>query len=148
MSLQKNESPTAYKRVFDRLSLYVLAVILSPVLFGACLALYSMAMVDDSWGFGPTVFVTALYSLPFFAIGAFPVSIYVDFSARTVQKPRWIKSLLYLVAGSIAGVLGAILFGDMFSILVLALFGAVGALVHFSAVELVKKLFRKRELLS
>lgn len=143
MSLQKNESPTAYKRVFDRVSIYVLAVFLSPVLFGACLAFYSGLMVDDSWGFGPTVFVTAIYSLPFFAIGAFPVSIYVDFSARTIQRPRWIKSLLYVVAGSVAGLLGAILFGDMFSILVLALFGAVGALIHFGVVELVKNCLDK-----
>ncbi|MGG0642569.1 hypothetical protein ABE021_01320 [Sporosarcina gallistercoris] len=142
MSLHNHESPTAYKRVFDRLAIYVLAVFLSPVLFGACLALYSMAMVDDSWGFGPTVFVTALYSLPFFALGAFPVSLYIDSSVRTKQSPRWIKSLLYTGAGSIAGLLSAVQFGDMFSIPVMALYGAVGALVHFGVVELVKRLFR------
>lgn len=137
---------TAYKRVFDRLALYLLAVVLAPVLFGACLTLYSMAMHEDSWGFGPTTLVIALYSLPFFALGAFPVSLYIDSSVRTKQRPWWIKSLLYVGAGSLAGLIGAVLFFDLFSIPAIILYGAVGALIYFGVVELVKKLFRRHEL--
>lgn len=72
----------SYKETFDRFSLYFLAILISPVLFGVFMALYSSIFSQDSWGFGPTVFVVTLYSFPFFALAAFPISLYIDFSAR------------------------------------------------------------------
>lgn len=141
MNIEQKETSTAYKRVFDRVSLYLLAVFVSPVLFGVCLALYSAVFVQDSWSFGPTVFVTALYSLPFFAIGAFPVSLFIDYSSKTKQQSRWIKGLLYTGFGGLAGLIGSIILHDIFPVLFMIAFGMLGGLLHFGIVELIKKIF-------
>ncbi|GEM_PF-3773390 len=142
MTMEQNDLSTAYKRTFDRLALYLLAVFLSPMLFGACLALYSVISVRDSWDFGPTALVAAVYSLPFFALAACPVSLYVDYSAKTRGKPRRFKLLIYAVSGGLAGLVGSLILQEIFSILFMTSFGMVGGLVHFGVIELLKKLFK------
>lgn len=136
-------TPT-YKTTFDRFSIYFLTIFISPVLFGAFLALYSIITFQDSWSFGPTVLVVAVYSLPFFAFGAFPVSLYIDFSSRTKNLPNWAKALLYVGFGGIAGLLASVILHNLFSMIVMFVFGMFGGVIQFLVVALVK--IRKNDL--
>ncbi|QUW22992.1 hypothetical protein JSQ81_05315 [Sporosarcina sp. Marseille-Q4063] len=133
---------TNYKETFDRFSLYFLAILISPILFGVILAIYSMISFQDSWGFGPTVLVVALYSWAFFAFGAFPVSLYLDFSARTKSYPNWVKALLYAGCGGLAGLVGSVVLFDLFPIIFMLIFGMVGGVIHFSVLVLIKKFIK------
>lgn len=102
---------TNYQETFDRFALYLLAIMISPVLFGGLMAIYSgLFFGDDMWSFGPTVIVVAYYSFPFFLFGAFPSSLYIDFSARIKGSPNYIKALVYAISGSLAGLIGSIVF--------------------------------------
>lgn len=143
MTQKPDKLAAAYQRTFDRLAIYMLAVFLSPLLFGACIALYSLVFFDDTWGFGPTTFVTALYSLPFFLFLALPVALFIDFSPKTKQRSRKMKILFYAGAGCLAGLLGAIIFGELFSGIDLGIYGIVGGLAYFGVLELMKLLFHK-----
>lgn len=131
-----------YKETFDRFSLYLLTIFISPVLFGAFMALYSMIAFQDSWSFGPTVFVVALYSWPFFGFGALPVSLYIDFSARMKNYPNRVKALLYAGSGGLAGIVASVIFYDLFSMIFMFIFGAVGGIIHFVVVVLIKKFIK------
>ncbi|WP_040285056.1 hypothetical protein [Sporosarcina koreensis] len=143
MNPKPDKLAAAYQSTFDRLAVYLLAVFLSPLLFGACIALYSLLVFDDSWGFGPTALVTAVYSLPFFLFLALPVALFIDFSPKTKQRSRKMKILFYAGAGCLAGLLGAVIFGELFSGIDLGIFGIVGGLAYFSVLELLKLLFHK-----
>lgn len=133
---------TNYKETFDRISLYFLAVIISPIPFGIFLALYSTLFLQDSWGFGPTILVVALYSFPFFAFGAFPVSLYIDFSARTKNYFNWIKVLLYASFGGLVGLLGNVVLYGFFSVITMLALGMVGGIIHFFVLVLIKKFIK------
>ncbi|MCM3758533.1 hypothetical protein M3197_13790 [Sporosarcina aquimarina] len=133
---------TSYKETFERFALYFLAILLSPILFGILLASYSMIAVQDAWGFAPTVFVVALYSFPFFALLAFPVSLYIDFSARFNNYSNSLKTLLYAGVGSLAGLLGSVILYDLFSLISMILLGAIGGVLHFLVLTLIKKVFK------
>lgn len=133
---------TNYKETFDRFSFYFLAILITPILFGVLLAIYSILSFQDSWSFGPTVLVVALYSFPFFAFGAFPVSLYLDFSARTKNYPNWVKVLLYAGFGGLAGLVGSVVLYDLFSIIFMFIFGMVGGGIHFSVLVLIKKFIK------
>ncbi len=133
---------TTYKETFDRISLYFLAVIISPIPFGIFLALYSILFLQDSWGFGPTILVVALYSFPFFVFGAFPISLYIDFSTRTKNYLNRIKALLYAGFGGLAGLLGSIVLYDLFSIITMFVFGMVGGIIQFFILTLIKKVIK------
>ncbi|WP_060209987.1 hypothetical protein [Sporosarcina koreensis] len=133
---------TSYKTTFDRFSIYLLAIFVSPVLFGAFMALYSMIAFQDSWSFGPTVLVVALYSWPFFGFGAFPVSLYIDFSARMKNYPNRVKALLYAGSGGLAGIVASVILYDLFSMIFMFIFGAVGGIIHFVVVVLIKKFIK------
>lgn len=132
----------SYKETFDRFSIYFLAIFISPILFGAFLALYSIITFQDSWSFGPTALVVALYSLPFFLIAAFPVSLYIDFSTRTKNYPNWKKALVYATLGGLAGLLGSVVLYDLFSISFMIIFGMVGGIIHFSVLALINKFIK------
>lgn len=123
---------------FERISLYILAIIISPILFGIIFATYSL-ILQDSWSFGETVFVVTLYSFPLFAFTAFPVSLYIDFSLRIKNFPSWKKALLYACFGGIAGILGSIVLHDLVSILYMFLFGMAGGVMHCFILYLIKK---------
>ena len=131
---------TDYKETFDRLSLYILAILISPILLGAFIATYTVISVDDSWGFGPTFLVVTLFSFLFFAFAAFPVSLYIDFSARFKSYPNWIKAMLYAGFGGLAGLLGSIVLYDIYSILFMLFFGMIGGVIHFWVLAIIKKL--------
>lgn len=131
-----------YKETFDRFSLYVLALLISPVLFGAILAVYSLIVFDDSWGFVPELLVVTLYSFPFFALMAFPVSLYIDFSSRTKSYPTKTKGFLYVVFGAVAGFICSLILYDMFSTFFMLIFGMIGGLVHFVILTLIKKVIK------
>lgn len=133
---------TSYQTLFDRFSLYLLAIFISPILFGAFMALYSMIAFQNSWGFGPAVFVVALYSWPFFGFGAFPVSLYIDFSARMKHLPNRVKAMVYAGSGGLAGLIASIIFYDLFSIIYMFFFGMVGGVIHFLLLLLIKKLMK------
>ncbi|MHA6261551.1 hypothetical protein ACXYMX_16950 [Sporosarcina sp. CAU 1771] len=130
---------TSYKETFDRFSLYFLAILISPILFGGILAIYSILSFEDSWGFGPTVLLGVLYSFPFFVFAAFPISLYIDFSVRFKGYPNWIKALLFAGFGSLAGLLGSVVLYDLFPITFMFLFGMIGGLIHFLILALIKK---------
>lgn len=130
---------TNYKETFDRISLYLLALLISPIFFAACIATYSVISFEDSWGFGPTVMVSILYSFPFFALAAFPISLYIDFSARIRSCPNWIKALLYAGFGGLAGILGSIVLYNIYSILFMLVLGIIGGVIHFFILALIKK---------
>jgi hypothetical protein len=131
-----------YKETFDRFSLYFLAIFISPILYGVLLALYSAISFQDSWSFGPAVLVATIYSFPFFAFAALPVSLYIDFSARTKNYPNWVKTLLYSGFGSLAGLLASAVLYDLFSIIFMFIFGMFGGVIHFSMLALLKKFFK------
>lgn len=131
-----------YKETFDRFSLYFLTIFISPILFGVFMALYSMIAFQDSWSFGPTVLVVGIFSWPFFGFGAFPVSLYIDFSARTKLYPNWAKALLYAGIGGLAGLLGSLILYDLYSITFMYIFGMVGGVIHFLVLAIIKKLFK------
>ena len=133
---------TNYKETFDRFSLYFLAVLISPILLGAFLATYSIISFEDSWGFGPTILVVILYSFPFFAFAAFPVSLYIDFSARVKSYPNWIKAHLYAGFGGLVGLLGSIVLYDIYSIIFMLVFGIIGGVIHFFILALIKKVIK------
>ncbi|KXH87525.1 hypothetical protein [Sporosarcina sp. HYO08] len=133
---------TNYKETFDRFSLYFLAILISPVLFGGILATYSIIAFQDSWSFGPTVLVVALYSFPFFAFAAFPVSLYIDFSARTKNYSNRVKTLLYAGFGSLAGLLASVVLYDLFPTIFMFIFGMLGGVIHFSVLALIKKFIK------
>lgn len=133
---------TDYKETFDRLSLYILAILISPILFGALIATYTIISVEDSWGFGPTILVVILYSFPFFAFAAFPVSLYIDFSARYKSYPNWVKALLYACFGGLAGLLGSIVLYNIYSIFFMLFFGMVGGVIHFFILGIIKKVIK------
>ncbi|WOV82981.1 hypothetical protein PGH26_08490 [Sporosarcina jeotgali] len=97
---------------FERISQYILAIIISPILFGLIFATY-LLILQDSWSFGETVFMVALYSFPLYAFTAFPVSLYIDFSLKIKNFPSWKKVLLYAFFGGIAGILGSIVLHDL-----------------------------------
>ena len=128
-----------YKETFDRFSLYFFAIFISPILFGVFMALYSIISYQDSSSFGPTVLVVALYSLPFYAFAAFPVSLYIDFSAHIKNSPNRVKALLYASCGGLAGLLGSVVFYDLFSIPFMFIFGMFGGVIHFIVLVLLKK---------
>lgn len=128
-----------YKETFDRFSLYFLTIFISPILFGVLMAIYSTIAFQDSWSFGPTVLVVALYSWPFFAFGAFPVSLYIDFSARTRDYSNWIKALLYAGFGGLAGLIGNVILYDLYSMTFMFIFGMVGGLIHFLVLSIIKE---------
>lgn len=131
-----------YKDTFDRFSLYFLTMFISPILFGVFMALYSEIAFQDSWDFGPTVLVAALYSGPFFWFGAFPVSLYIDFSVRTRNYPEWKKALLYASFGGLAGLLASVIFYSLYSIFFMLIFGMIGGVIQFSVLMLIKKLIK------
>lgn len=131
-----------YKETFDRFSLYFLTIFISPILFGVFMALYSMIAFQDSWSFGPTVLVVGIFSWPFFGFGAFPVSLYIDFSARTKLYPNWAKALLYAGCGGLAGLVGCLILYDLYSITFMFIFGMVGGVIHFFVLALIKKIFK------
>ncbi len=131
-----------YKETFDRISLYVLALLLSPVLFAAILAVYTVITFDDSWGFVPTLLVVALYSFLFFALTAFPVSLYIDFSNRTKSYSTKIKCLMYAVFGALAGFIGSLILYDMYSIFFMLIFGMIGGIIHFVVLMVLKKIIK------
>jgi hypothetical protein len=133
---------TSYKTIFDRFSIYLLAIFVSPLLFGAFMALYSMIAFQDSWSFGPTVLVVALYSWPFFGFGAFPVSLYIDFSARMKNYPNWVKALLFVVSGGVAGLVANVILNGLYPMIFMFLFGMVGGVIHFIVLELIKKFIK------
>ena len=133
---------TNYKDTFDRISLYFLAILISPIFFGIFMAIYSIVVFQDSWSFGPTVLVVALYSWPFFAFGAFPVSMYLDFSTRTKNYPNRIKVLLYAGFGSLGGLIGSVILYDLYPIIFMFIFGMVGGIIHFSVLTLIKKFIK------
>lgn len=133
---------TSYKEIFDRFSLYFLAIIISPVLFGGLMAIYSTLFFEDSWSYGPTVLVVALYSFPFFLFGAFPISLYIDFSSRIKSVPDKIKAFLYTFSGGLAGLLGGIVFFNLYSIISVFFFGLVGGLTHFFVLVIIKKFIK------
>ncbi|MFC5602509.1 hypothetical protein [Sporosarcina koreensis] len=131
-----------YKETFDRFSFYFLTIFISPILFGVFMALYSMIAFQDSWSFGPTVLVVGIYSWPFFAFGAFPVSIYIDFSARTRDYPHWKKAVLYAGFGGLAGLLGSVILYNLYSMIFMLTFGLFGGLIHFFVLALIKRFFK------
>ncbi|MCM3711934.1 hypothetical protein [Sporosarcina luteola] len=131
-----------YKETFDRFSLYFLTIFISPFLFGIFMALYSMIAFQDSWGFGSTVLVVGIYSWPFFGFGAFPVSLYIDFSARTKMYPNWGKALLFIGFGGLAGLLGSVILFNLYSIIFMLILGMFGGVIHFFVLALIKKLFK------
>jgi hypothetical protein len=133
---------TNYKETFDRFSLYFLAILISPIFFGIFMAIYSIIFFQDSWSFGPTLMVVALYSFPFFAFGAFPVSLYLDFSDRTKNYSNWVKVLLYAGFGSLAGLVGCVVLYDLYPIIFMFIFGMVGGVIHFSVLALIKKFIK------
>lgn len=134
---------TSYQETFDRFSIYLLATFISPILFGVLLAFYSNISFEDSCSsFGPTVLVVALYSFPFFLAGAFPVSLYIDFSARIKSYPNWIKALLSAGFGSLAGLIGSVILNDLFSIIYMFFMGMIGGLIHFLVLFLIKKIIK------
>ncbi|WP_172373780.1 hypothetical protein [Sporosarcina jiandibaonis] len=133
---------TNHKETFDRFSLYFLAILISPILFGVLLATYSIIAFQESESFGPTVFVVALYSFPFFAFGAFPVSLYLDFSARTKNFANWVKVLLYAGFGGLAGLIGSVVLHDIFPIIFMFIFGMIGGVIHFSVLALINRLIK------
>ena len=133
---------TSYKTIIDRFSIYLLAIFVSPILFGAFMALYSMIAFEDSWSFGPTVLVVALYSWPFFGFGAFPISLYIDFSARLKEHPNWIKALVYACSGGLAGLIASVILYGLYSMIFMFLFGMVGGVLHFIVLELIKKFIK------
>ena len=79
------------------------------------MALYSIISYQDSSSFGPTVLVVALYSLPFYAFAAFPISLYIDFSAHIKNSPNRVKALLYASCGGLAGLLGSVVYNMFFN---------------------------------
>ncbi|MCM3639310.1 hypothetical protein M3152_16540 [Sporosarcina luteola] len=131
-----------YKETFDRFSLYFFTIFISPILLGVFMALYSMIAFQDSWGFGPTVLVVGIYSWPFFGFGAFPVSLYIDFSARTKMYPNWAKALLYIGFGGLAGLLGSVILFNLYSIIFTFIVGMFGGVIHFFVLALMKKVFK------
>ena len=133
---------TNYKDTFDRFSLYFLAILISPIFFGIFMAIYSIVVFRDSWSFGPTVLVVALYSWPFFAFGAFPVSMYLDFSTGAKNYPDRIKVLLYAGFGSLGGLIGSVVLYDLYPIIFMFIFGMVGGIIHFSVLILIKKFIK------
>lgn len=133
---------TDYKETFDRLSLYFLAILISPILFGTLIATYSVIIFDDSWGFGATIIGVTLYSFPIIALAAFPVSLYIDFSARTKSYPSWIKALLYAGFGTLLGLLGSLVLYDLDSIMSMVIFGIIGGVSHFFILALIKKVIK------
>lgn len=133
---------TSYKTIFDRFSIYLLGLFISPILFGVFMAIYSIIAFQDSWSFGPTVLVVALYSWPFFGFGAFPISLFIDFSARMKDRPNWVKALIYAGSGGIAGLIAGVIFYDLFSMILMFLFGMVGGVIHHVALLLIKKLIK------
>jgi len=133
---------TDYKETFDRLSLYFLAILITPILFGAFIATYTIVYVDDSWGFSPTMLVVILYSFPVFAFAAFPVSLYIDFSSRVKGYPNWKKTMLYAGFGGLAGLLGSIVLFEIYSVLFMFFFGMIGGFIHFFILTLIKKVIK------
>jgi len=133
---------TDYKETFDRLSIYILAILISPILFGAFTATYTIIAVEDSWGFGPTFLLVILFSFLFFALAAFPVSLYIDFSARVKGYPNWKKAFLYVVFGSLAGLLGSIVLFEIYSVFIMLFFGIIGGIIHFFILTLIKKVIK------
>lgn len=133
---------TNHKETFDRLSLYFLAILITPILFGALIATYTIISVDDSWGFGPTMLVVILYSFPVFAFAAFPVSLYIDFSSRVKSYSNWIKAMLYAAFGGLAGLLGSIVLFEIYSVLFMLFFGIIGGVIHFFILAIVKKVIK------
>lgn len=133
---------TTHKATFDRIALYFLAIFISPILFGVFLALYSIISLPDSWSFRPTVLVGALYSFPFFMFGAFPVSLYIDFSVRTKNYPNWVKARIYAGFGGVLGLLMSIVLYDYYSIIFMFVIGLFGGVIHFFFLALLKKIIK------
>lgn len=106
------------------------------------MALYSIISFQDSWSFGPTVLVVALYSWPFFGFGAFPVSLYIDFSARMKNYPNRVKALLYAGAGGLAGLVASVILYGLYPMIFMFLFGMVGGVIHCFVLFLIKKLIK------
>lgn len=71
---------------------------------------------------------------------AFPVSLYIDFSARIKNCSKWIKTFLYAGFGSLAGLLGSVVLYDLFPILSMLIFGMVGGVIHYFILALIKRL--------
>lgn len=136
------EMTTDYKEIFDRLSIYILAILISPILFGAFIATYTIVSVEDSWGFGPTFLVVILFSFLFFAFAALPVSLYIDFSARVKDYPNWLKALLYAGLGGLAGLLGSIVLFEIYSVFFMLFFGMIGGVIHFLILAVIKKVIK------
>ncbi|WP_339250269.1 hypothetical protein NSQ43_11340 [Sporosarcina sp. FSL W8-0480] len=130
---------SSYKEIFDRSSIYLLTLLISPVLFGFLLAIYSAISFEDSWSIGPTVIVVAVYSFPFFAFGALPISLYIDFSARTKNYPNWLKVLVLGGFGTLAGLAAIGLFG-IFNFMFF--FGFFGAVIYFFVLKLLNKIIK------
>lgn len=132
----------SYNETFNRFSLYFLAMLISPILFGVLLAIYSITFLQDSWNFGPAIMVVILYSFPFFMFGALPVSLYIDFSARIKNCSKWMKKFLYAGFGSLAGLLGSVVLYDLIPILSMLIFGMVGGVIHYFILALIKMIIK------
>lgn len=133
---------TSNEETFDRISLYFLAIFVSPILFGAVFSIYSQLAFEDYYSFGSTVFVAAIISFPFFAVTAFPISLYVDFSARFKGYSNWKKAILFAASGSLIGILGYVVLNNYSSVVLMLCFGIIGGLCHFFVLSLIKKIIR------
>ncbi|QTD41784.1 hypothetical protein [Sporosarcina sp. Te-1] len=135
----------AYKETFDRFAMYLFAAFLTPVLFGACFALYMMVAFDNSWTYLSMFLLAAVFSFPLFLIAAVPISLFIDFSKQGKTLPVPKKILMYGGSGGIFGLLAGIwVFGahDMVSYLTAGIYGVAGGLLHSFVLLLLTKLFR------
>lgn len=74
-----------------------------------------------------------------FAFGALPISLYIDFSARTKNYPNWLKVLVLGGFGTLAGLAAIGLFG-IFNFMFF--FGFFGAVIYFFVLKLLNKIIK------
>ena len=130
------------KELFDRFSVYFLAVFISPILFGSVMALYSKLTIQEYWSFGDSVLSYSISSLPYFLLVVLPVSLYIDFSARTRELPHWAKALLLAGSAGVVALLHSLVLYSPHSTLFMFLFGMIGGMLHFALLTLLKKLIK------
>ncbi len=140
---ESDQNMTTTKKVtFDRLALYVLAVLISTVLFGVVGSFYSIIISGKYGEFGPTFFGMALLSFPFFALAAFPISIYIDFSSKIKTNSQWIQALLYIGSGGLVGLLVAVILNEFYLLISMLFFGIIGGVIHFLILTVIKKVIK------
>lgn len=132
--MQENRKKTL---TFHYFLSYSLAVLISSIFFGMLLAIYLVTSFKNPLSFNALFLISSLYSFPFFALGAFPISLYVDFSARIKSSSNWLKILIYASFSTLAGFIAVNIFDMMNSMFIFGLFGGI---IYFYILRLLKKI--------